>query len=193
MDYSIDEKYTGNKRDNYISNDEACMLTALAWAARSKDPSTQVGACFANSEGKVISNGYNGAPNGWDDDDFMWRRPDKGEGEYNSKYPYVIHAEMNGILNYKGLGTDFIGSTCFVTLFPCAQCAKFLAQRGIKRVVYYTDDRKDTEDNKCAKRLFTQTGVEFIDFHDLETRRTEDVEISLNDEKGPIKVKRLEK
>ncbi|MBQ9018764.1 MAG: dCMP deaminase family protein [Bacilli bacterium] len=191
-DYEISKEFIGNKRNEYSSNDEACMLTAFAWASRSKDPSTQVGACFVNENNKIISVGYNGAPNGWDDDSFPWRRPEKGEGEYNSKYPYVIHAEMNGVLNYDGPGKDFRGSTCFVTLFPCAQCAKFLVQRGIKRVVYYTDDRKDTEDNKCAKRTFTMTGVEFIDFHDLMTRRTKDIEINLDEEKGPIKIKRKE-
>ena len=189
-DYSIDEKYLYNKRDNYISNDEAGMLSAFAWAARSKDPSTQVGACFLNEKGKVISYGYNGTPRGWDDDHFMWRRPEKGEGLYNSKYPYVAHAELNGILNYDGPGKDFEGATCYVTLFPCSHCALALVQRGIKRVVYYTDDRKDTEDNKCAKRLFTMSGIEYVDFHDLKTRRTEDVNISLDD-KEHIKIKRL--
>ena len=105
----IPTEYLGNKRDQYLTNEDACMLTACLWAKRSKDPSTQVGACFVNHKGRIISVGYNGTPNGWNDDEFPWDKGSDLPPEY-TKYPYVIHAEKNGIYNYDGSSTDFIGS-----------------------------------------------------------------------------------
>ena len=63
------------KRKDYINWDEYFMGIALLSSQRSKDPSTQVGACIVNDENKIISVGYNGAPTGYDDDKFMtWER-----------------------------------------------------------------------------------------------------------------------
>lgn len=84
------------KRSDYISWDEYFMGIALLSAMRSKDPSTQVGACIVNAQNKIMSVGYNGLPLGCDDDLFPWER----EGDdFNTKYPYVCHAELNAILN----------------------------------------------------------------------------------------------
>ena len=80
------------KRSDYISWDEYFMGIALLSAMRSKDPSTQVGACIVNAQNKIMSVGYNGLPLGCDDDLFPWER----EGDdFNTKYPYVCHAELN--------------------------------------------------------------------------------------------------
>ena len=56
------------KRSDYISWDEYFMGMAKLSAARSKDPSTQVGACIVNDLHKVLSLGYNGTPIGYSDD-----------------------------------------------------------------------------------------------------------------------------
>ena len=53
---------------------------------------------------------------------------------------------MNALLNYKGDNKDLIGATCYVTLFPCSNCAKFLAQAGIKRVVVPSLNKRDIEE-----------------------------------------------
>ena len=50
------------KRRDYISWDEYFMGIALLSAMRSKDPSTQVGACIVNAQNKIMSVGYNGRP-----------------------------------------------------------------------------------------------------------------------------------
>ena len=85
------------KRKDYISWDEYFMSIAKLSAMRSKDPSTQVGACIVSNDNRILSIGYNGAPNGFDDEKFPWGR----EGEnLETKYPYVCHAELNAILNY---------------------------------------------------------------------------------------------
>jgi dCMP deaminase len=87
------------KRSDYISWDEYFMCIALLAARRSKDPSTQVGACIVNQQNKILSVGYNGMPIGCSDDVFPWER----EGEaLDTKYPYVCHAELNAILNNIG-------------------------------------------------------------------------------------------
>ena len=84
------------KRTDYINWDEYFMGIALLTAMRSKDPSSQVGACIVSPENKILSLGYNGMPIGCDDDAMPWER----EGDpLNTKYMYVCHAELNAILN----------------------------------------------------------------------------------------------
>ena len=184
--YEILKEFLGNKREGTLSNDDVSMLSALIWSLKSKDPSTQVGACIVSEDGRVLSIGYNGTPNNWNDDVFPWDNNTK-LGEENTKYPYVIHAEMNAITNYKGSIKDFKNSTIYVTLFPCSNCAKLIAQSGIKKVVYLIDNRKDTKDNKCAKLLLKTCGVELINYNDLKTIK----EVNLSLEEENIKVKKL--
>ena len=84
------------KREDYLTWDEYFMGIALLSAKRSKDPSTQVGACIVNKHKKVVGLWYNGFPIGCDDDSLPWNR----EGNFlETKYPYVCHAELNAILN----------------------------------------------------------------------------------------------
>ena len=113
------------KRKNYIGWDEYFMSIAKLSAMRSKDPSTQVGACIVSNDNRILSIGYNGAPNGFDDEKFPWAR----EGEsLNTKYPYVCHAELNAILNYRGSKKDLEDAKIYVDLFPCNECAKVIIQ-----------------------------------------------------------------
>ena len=146
------------KRNNYISWDEYFMALAKLSSMRSKDPNTQVGACIVSYDNRILSIGYNGAPNGFDDDLFPWDR----EGEsLNTKYPYVVHAERNAVLNYKGSREDLKGSKIYVDLFPCNECAKEIIQTGISEVIYLSDKYKDTESTIASKRLFDQCGVKY--------------------------------
>lgn len=161
-DYNIPKEYLKGKRLDYSSWDETFMLSAVVCSARSKDPSSQVGACIVGENNRILSLGYNGAPNGWDDNEFPWGREND---DYNyTKYPYVIHGEMNALLNYKGDNKDLVGSTVYVTLFPCSNCAKFLAQAGIKKIVYLSDKYKGTKDNIAAKICLKSCNVEFVEF-----------------------------
>lgn len=142
------------KRRDYISWDEYFMGVAMLAGKRSKDPSTQVGACIVDNDNKILSQGYNGLPRGCSDDEFPWSR----EGSMlETKYPYVVHAELNAILNSRG--TDLYGSKIYVGLFPCNECAKAIIQSGIKEVVYLSDKYADTDIVKASKRLFIAAGV----------------------------------
>ena len=148
----------GKKRTDYISWDEYFMAIAKLSAKRSKDPSTQVGACIVSSDNRILSIGYNGAPNGFDDEKFPWAR----EGEnLNTKYPYVCHAEMNAILNYRGSKKDLEDAKIYVDLFPCNECAKEIIQSGLKEVYYLEDKYANTNGVIASKRLFDVCGVKY--------------------------------
>ena len=118
------------KSNNYISWDEYFMGVALLSSYRSKDPNTKVGACIVNKHKRIVGIGYNGFPYGCSDDEFPWER----DGDFcNTKYPYVVHAEPNAILNST---SDLHGATLYVSLFPCNECMKLIIQSGIKEIVY---------------------------------------------------------
>ena len=142
------------KRSDYISWDEYFMGIAMLAAKRSKDPSTQVGACIVSTDNIIISTGYNGMPKGCSDDEF----PREREGEDN-KYPYVVHAELNAILNANG--RDLRDSRLYVALFPCNECAKAIIQSGVKEVVYLSDKYADTPVTKASKRMLDAAGVRY--------------------------------
>lgn len=143
------------KRTDYISWDEYFMGVALLSAKRSKDPSTQVGCCIVDENNHIISTGYNGFPIGISDDEFPW---DKGSlDSVNSKYPYVIHAEMNALLNAV---TSTKNATIYVTLFPCVSCAKMLIQAGIREIVYLDDCHdNDYTITSATKKMFDAIGM----------------------------------
>ena len=142
------------KRMDVLSWDEYFMGLAHLSAMRSKDPSTQVGAVIVSGEHRVVSIGYNGFPNGCSDDEFPWDR----EGVFGAtKYPYVVHAELNAILNSKN---DLRGCSIYVSLFPCNECAKAIIQSGISRIVYESDKYADTDATIASKRMLRAAGVE---------------------------------
>ena len=144
------------KRTDYISWDEYFMGVAMLAARRSKDPSTQVGACIVSQDNIIISTGYNGMPKGCSDDEFPWER---SGAENETKYPYVVHAELNAILNANG--RDLRGSRLYVALFPCNECAKAIIQSGVKEVVYLSDKYKDTMGNLASKKMLDAAGVQY--------------------------------
>lgn len=146
------------KKTNYISWEEYFMGIAILSALRSKDPSTQVGACIANKENKVVSIGYNGMPHGLNDDEMPWGH---GEG-LDSKYLYVCHAEFNAILNSHI--SNLQGTRIYVTLFPCNECAKAIIQTGISEVIYLNDKYADTLETKASKRMLDMAGIKYRPF-----------------------------
>ena len=134
------------KRTNYISWDEYFMGVALLAAQRSKDPNTQVGACIVSQDNIILSTGYNGLPNSCSDDEFPWERQGRRQ-----KYPYVVHAELNAILNSGGRVLK--GAKLYVALFPCNECAKAIIQSGIREVIYLSDKYADTDNVRASKRM----------------------------------------
>lgn len=162
------------KRSDYISWDEYFMGIATLSAQRSKDNSTQVGACIVNREHKIVSVGYNGMPTGCSDDDMPWER--SGDSPLDTKYPFVCHAELNAILNAGGQSLK--GARIFVALFPCNECAKAIIQSGIKEVIYISDKYDGTPANTASKRMFKSAGVKLTKF-----KSDKSITISFKEEK----------
>lgn len=133
------------------------MGVALLAAKRSKDPNTQVGACIVDGNNIILSTGYNGFPYGCSDDDYSWER----EGS-DTKYHYVVHAELNAILNARG--KDLHGARLYVDLFPCNECAKAIIQSGIAEVVYLYDKYADSPQTQASKRMLSSAGVKLTQF-----------------------------
>ena len=125
------------KRSGYISWDEFFMGVALLAAKRSKDPNTQVGACIVDKNNIILSTG-------------------------DTKYSYVVHAELNAILNAQG--KDLHGARLYVDLFPCNECAKAIIQSGISEVVYLYDKYSDTPQTVASKRMLSSAGVKLTRF-----------------------------
>ncbi len=144
------------KREDYISWDEYFMGIALLSSKRSKDPSTQVGACIVNAANRIVSVGYNGFPRGCSDEEFPWDRT--ADNQNDTKYPFVCHAELNAILN--SYGREMNGSRIYVALFPCNECAKAIIQSGISEVIYISD----TDNCRASRRMLEAAGIKLTQF-----------------------------
>ena len=131
-----------------ISWQQYFMGVAKLSAYRSKDPNTQVGACIVSPENKIVGVGYNGLPWGCEDDQFPWA----------ARYPYVVHAELNAILNSI---SHLQGCTIYVSLFPCHECVKAIIQSGIKEIIYEDDKYNGTDSDRAAKRMLDAAGVKY--------------------------------
>ena len=152
-----------------LSWDEYFMGVAKLSGLRSKDPNTQVGCCIVNQNKKIVAVGYNGMPMGCNDKDFPW---DVKEGSLeNTKYAYVVHAELNAILNST---QQLSGCTIYVSLFPCNECSKAIIQSGIKEIVYADDKYFGTPSFIASRRMLEASGVK--------VRQVKDIKININED-----------
>lgn len=127
---------------------------------RSKDPTCKVGACIVRDK-KILSTGYNGFPRGIDDTKYPWTKD--SDDPTKNKFFYVVHAELNAILNSD---TPVTGAELYVTKFPCNECAKAIIQSGIKKIIY-NDDKDDAvlfdaEKNKVTLAMLVDAGIEVV-------------------------------
>lgn len=171
------------------------LQQAFIVAQESKCLSYKVGAMI-EKDGRVISSGFNGTvtgrPNcdevahdmGWSKDVVengrTVRRLMECHSDEYSKWAdrHVIHAEMNAILFAARSGSSIQGATMYVTMSPCIQCAKTIAQSGIKTLVYCDDYAKS--DGEWIDEL-KQVGIKVIkldrkylsmlDWNNIETKR----------------------
>jgi len=151
----INKNEVNSKRTDYISWDDYFMAVAFLSSMRSKDPSTQVGACIVNTDKKIVGIGYNGFPRGCSDDQLPWARTDVDP--LKTKYPYVCHAEMNAIMNKNA--ESLRDCVLYVALFPCNECAKLIIQSGIKDVIYFSDKYHDQPNMIASRTLLQMAGI----------------------------------
>lgn len=144
------------KRENYTSWSQFFLQVAYAAAGRSKDPSTQVGACIIR-DNMIVGTGYNGLPRGCSDDEFPWETSDTF---VDNKYSYVCHAELNAIANAPDKNA-LDGATMYVTLFPCNECAKLIIQVGIQEIYYVDAKYYEKPFSEAARRMFDAANVDY--------------------------------
>ena len=117
--------------DNYF------LGQAFLVSQRSPDQQTKCGCVITNSKNQVIGQGYNGFPRGADDQSLPKVRPEK--------YPWMIHAEVNAILN---CSTKPEKSTAYITTKPCFNCTLLMWQAGVTNITYAANgDRPHMIDN----------------------------------------------
>ena len=123
----------------------------------SKDPNTKVGAVAVGSKGQILSQGFNGFPRGiLDTSDRL--------NDRETKYQFVVHAEMNVIYNATYSGVSLDGAKLYVYGLPvCNECAKGIIQVGIKEV-YVAQDCIDLrphwfESFQKTMDMFNEVGI----------------------------------
>jgi len=134
------------------------MELAKAVSTWSKDPSKKIGAIAIGSKGQVLAQGFNGFPRGIDD-------TDERLNDRETKYKYVVHAEMNLIYNATFNGISLDGSTVYIYGLPlCSECAKGLIQVGVKRIVMSRDSLEDVDEKwqdsfDLTLQLLNESGI----------------------------------
>lgn len=137
--------------------DKRYMEIARQTALWSKDPSSQIGAVAVDSEGQILTTGYNGFPRGIEDSEFRLNNREL-------KYEMIVHAEMNAIFNATYHGVSLRDGTMYVAGLPCCnKCALGIIQTGIKRVVMDgdPDDDRWKLSWQLSKKLFNEANVEW--------------------------------
>ena len=135
--------------------DEYFMLQAMMASFKSKDPNTKVGCVFVDDNNHQLTMGYNGQIAGINEAKIPWGN-DKTVPLDQQKYAYVVHSEANAILHAKA---PLANSRCYVTLFPCNECAKMLATVKIKEIVFLSDKYDGTIENSIAKKIFEMSNI----------------------------------
>ena len=135
------------------------MELARQISSWSKDPSKKIGAVVIGETGQVLAQGYNGFPRGVKDT----------EERYNNretKYNYIVHAEMNAIFNASWNGVSLKGSTIYIYGLPvCHECAKGIIQTGIKRVIMCYPEMVPHWENSTSisSSMFDEANVSYSD------------------------------
>lgn len=104
--------------------DDYFMGLAHSVAAKSKDPSTKVGAIIVDADRRLVSTGFNGPPR---------NTIDTPDTDRDIKLLRTLHAEENAILF---AGIRLTGCTLYSTHHPCAHCAAVIIQSGIGFVIH---------------------------------------------------------
>jgi len=132
------------------------MGVALLASARSKDSRKRNGACVVSPDNKIIGVGYNGLPRGCSDDDETYWMDDDSD-PFQSRHSYIVHAEVNAILNCVVL--PLTNATIYATQYPCPKCAQSIIQVGIRRVVYLEKKSHQHRVNEASSKMLADAGV----------------------------------
>jgi dCMP deaminase len=149
----------GAVSDSQVEWDQTWIGMAEFIANRkSKDRSTKVGAVIVAGDQAVLSLGWNGFPRGVDD-------KVEARHERPAKYQWTEHAERNAIYNAVRRGVPLLGSTIYVTHFPCCDCARGIAQSGVTEIVTREPDwgnvhLQNTQYPEVSVSILCEAGVQ---------------------------------
>lgn len=137
--------------------DHRFMRLAREISTWSKDPSTRIGAVVVNDERRILATGYNGFPRGIAD-------TNERLNDREQKYPRIIHAEMNALMNALYSGVSVKDATIYVYGLPvCSECTKSVIQAGISRVVItYPElaaEKWQTQWNELSWPMYNEANV----------------------------------
>ena len=133
-------------------------------ASKSK-VSTKVGCVIVDpNDMTILATGYNGAPSGIADNDYVMHGP--------YKKLFVEHAETNAVLGAARRGASLRGSRAYLTLPPCFDCARAMIRAGVSVIITTEDLRdqkdRDAEENRWwdVERLLDTCGVHYYMIYD---------------------------
>ena len=136
------------------------MNLAFNIADWSKDPSTKVGCVIVNPDRIIVGTGYNGFARGVYDSE-------KRLNDRSKKYPMIIHAEVNAVLNSSSSLKD---GKAYVTHSPCAHCASVLVQSGVSEIITnpIPDDllERFKESFTLARQILTESDTVYTVLYD---------------------------
>ena len=116
---------------NLKKQDKLYMELANVVGQNSYSKRFKCGAIIVKDD-NILAFGYNGTPRGWNN---------CCEDDANKTKREVLHAESNAIAKVARTTSSAEGSTLYVSLSPCYDCAKLIHQAGVVRVVYETPYR----------------------------------------------------
>ncbi len=156
-----------------ISWDNYFMSIAVIASLRSVDPNSKVGSVIVSPENKILGVGYNGFVTGIDESKLSLSR----DGTWlSSKYPYIVHSEVNAIVN--SVVQSLRSSRLYCTLFPCNDCTKILAQAGIKEIIYLSNKHEESDMYIASKRLLDLSNINYRQLNDFNIKKIiEDIQV----------------
>ena len=89
--------------------------------------------CLLVKENRIISQGYNG---------FLPGCPHTSIVRDNHEQA-TVHAEQNALADCAKRGVSCLGSTAYVTHYPCIICSRLLLASGIQTIKYIHDYKND--------------------------------------------------
>lgn len=98
--------------------------------------------CVIVKDRRILSFGYNGMPEGWDN---------CCEDKDGNTRPEVLHAENNALMKLCQSHESSQDAVLFITLAPCFHCAVLIYQAGISEVIY-KEEYRDTSGIEFLKK-----------------------------------------
>lgn len=148
-----------------MKNPDKLWLDLITRIAEQSKCRSRIVGCLIVFENRIIGQGYNGAPEGSTCEDCP-RAKCKGEHKPSGSdldQAICSHAEANAIGYCARHGISTRGATIYLTVEPCAECAKLIVASGITEVVY----NRNYNDNKLYELILKNAKVNIRKFFEV--------------------------